>query len=196
MTDIPLFPLGTVLFPSGRLPLQIFERRYVDMISKCMREGAGFGVVWIRRGSEVAEASVTNLDLGDYGTMATIVDWDQLPNGLLGITIEGAERFHIEEVWREDSGLNMARVDIEPSPDVVEIPEEGRSMIDVLAGLQRHPEVRRLGLNVDTGNAWNICHVLTQLLPIDNSVKYELLGITDINGYVDELDELLSELSG
>ena len=196
MTDIPLFPLGTVLFPSGRLPLQIFERRYVDMISKCMREGAGFGVVWIRRGSEVAEASVTNLDLADYGTMATIVDWDQLPNGLLGITIEGAERFHIEEVWREDSGLNMARVDIEPSPDVVEIPEEGRSMIDVLAGLQRHPEVRRLGLTVDTGSAWNICHVLTQLLPIDNSVKYELLGITDINVYVDELDELLSELSG
>ena len=102
MTDIPLFPLGTVLFPSGRLPLQIFERRYVDMISKCMREGTGFGVVWIRRGSEVAEASVTNLDLGDYGTMATIVDWDQLPNGLLGITIEGTQRFHFEEVWRED----------------------------------------------------------------------------------------------
>jgi len=196
LTDIPLFPLGTVLFPTGRLPLQIFERRYVDMISKCMREGTGFGVVWIRRGSEVAEASVTNLDLGDYGTIATIVDWDQLPNGLLGITIEGTERFHIEEVWREDSGLNMARVDIEPPSDVVEIPEEGRSMIDVLAGLQRHPEVRRLGLTVDTGNAWNICHVLTQLLPIDNSVKYELLGITDINVYVDELDELLSELSG
>ena len=196
MIDIPLFPLGTVLFPSGRLPLQIFERRYVDMISKCMREGTGFGVVWIRRGTEVAEASVTNLDLGDYGTMATIVDWDQLSNGLLGITIEGAERFHIDEVWREDLGLNMARVDVEPRPDSVEIPEEGRSMIDVLAGLQRHPEVRRLGLTVDTGNAWNICHVLTQLLPIDNSVKYELLGITDINIYVDELDELLSELSG
>ena len=196
MIDIPLFPLGTVLFPSGRLPLQIFERRYVDMISKCMREGTGFGVVWIRRGTEVAEASVTNLDLGDYGTMATIVDWDQLSNGLLGITIEGAERFHIDEVWREDSGLNMARVDVEPRPDSVEIPEEGRSMIDVLAGLQRHPEVRRLGLTVDTGNAWNICHVLTQLLPFDNSVKYELLGITDINVYVDELDELLSELSG
>jgi len=176
--------------------MQIFERRYVDMISKCMREGTGFGVVWIRRGSEVAEASVTNLDLGDYGTMATIVDWDQLPNGLLGITIEGAERFHIEEIWRDASGLNMARVDIEPPPDPVDIPEEGRSMIDVLAGLQRHPEVRRLGLKADTGNAWNICHVLTQLLPIDNSVKYELLGITDINVYVDELDELLSELAG
>jgi Lon protease-like protein len=196
LIDIPLFPLGTVLFPSGRLPLQIFERRYVDMISKCLREGTGFGVVWIRRGTEVAEASVTNLDLGDYGTMATIVDWDQLSNGLLGITIEGAERFHIDEVWREDSGLNMARVDVEPRPDSVEIPEDGRSMIDVLAGLQRHQEVRRLGLTVDTGNAWNICHVLTQLLPIDNSVKYELLGITDINVYVDELDELLSELSG
>ena len=87
MIDLPLFPLGTLLLPHGRLPLQIFERRYIDMISKCMREGTSFGVVWIKKGSEVAQASKTNLDLGAYGTVANIVDWDQLPNGLLGITI-------------------------------------------------------------------------------------------------------------
>lgn len=196
LTNIPLFPLGTVLFPSGRLPLQIFERRYIDMIAQCMRDGVGFGVVWIRRGSEVAEASVTNLDLGDYGTMANIVDWDQLPNGLLGITVEGAERFHIEEVWRESSGLTRAHVDIEPRSEPARVSDEGRSMIDVLAGLQRHPEVRRLGHTVDTTNCWEVCHVLSQLLPIDNSVKYELLGITDIHVYIEELDTLLSELSG
>jgi Lon protease-like protein len=55
VTDLPLFPLGTLLLPHGRLPLQIFERRYIDMISKCMREGTRFGVVWIKKGSEVAQ---------------------------------------------------------------------------------------------------------------------------------------------
>ena len=104
--DIPLFPLGTVLLPHGRLPLQIFERRYIDMVAKCMREQTGFGVVWLRQGSEVDEEDVSSaLQFGDYGTLAHIVDWDQLPNGLLGITIEGSQRFHIDQSWVEESCL-------------------------------------------------------------------------------------------
>lgn len=196
MIELPLFPLGTLLLPHGRLPLQIFERRYVDMISACMREGTEFGVVWIKKGSEVAQASKTNLDLGVYGTLASIVDWDQLPNGLLGITIEGGARFHIKKTWREDSGLNMASVDIDPAPPEMPLPEEGRSMIDVLAGLQRHPEVRKLGMTVDTGNAWQVCFALLQLLPVDSAIKYQLLGLSEINDLVEAVDEILTELSG
>ena len=196
MTEIPLFPLGTLLLPHGRLPLQIFERRYIDMISACMREGTGFGVVWIRTGSEVAQASKTNLELGAYGTMASIVDWDQLPNGLLGITIEGGSRFHIKKTWREESGLNMASVEMDPTFSAVALPETGRSMIDVLAGLQRHPEVRKLGMTVDTGNAWEVCFALLQLLPVGSAIKYDLLGLNDINELVEALDEILTELSG
>lgn len=196
MTEMPLFPLGTLLLPHGRLPLQIFERRYIDMISACMREGTGFGVVWIRTGSEVAQASKTNLELGAYGTMASIVDWDQLPNGLLGITIEGGSRFHIKKTWREESGLNMASVEMDPAFPSVALPETGRSMIDVLAGLQRHPEVRKLGMTVDTGNAWEVCFALLQLLPVGSAIKYDLLGLNDINELVEALDEILTELSG
>ena len=196
MTELPLFPLGTLLLPHGRLPLQIFERRYIDMISACMREGTGFGVVWIRTGSEVAQASKTNLELGAYGTLANIVDWDQLPNGLLGITIEGGSRFQIQETWREDSGLNMASVEIDPARPEVALPETGRSMIDVLAGLQRHPEVRKLGMTVNTGNAWEVCFALLQLLPVGSAIKYELLGLNDIHELVEALDEILTELSG
>lgn len=196
MIDLPLFPLGTLLLPYGRLPLQIFERRYIDMISACMREGTDFGVVWIRKGSEVAQASKTSLDLGAYGTVASIVDWDQLPNGLLGITIEGRERFHIKETWREGSGLNMASVKVDPALPSVALPETGRSMIDVLAGLQRHPDVRKLGMTVDTGDAWQVCFALLQLLPVDGATKYDLLGITDVHELVEALDAILSELSG
>lgn len=196
-TDIPLFPLGTVLLPHGRLPLQIFERRYIDMVAKCMREQTGFGVVWLRQGSEVDEEGASSaLQIGDYGTLAHIVDWDQLPNGLLGITIEGSQRFHIDQSWVEESGLNVARVELEPvlAPEL--LPVEGASMVDVLQGLQRHPEVKRLNLSVDYEDAWSVCFALTQLLPVGSPLKYELLGLTDISTLIDQLDQLLTELSG
>lgn len=195
--DIPLFPLGTVLLPHGRLPLQIFERRYIDMVAKCMREQTGFGVVWLRQGSEVDEEGASSaLQIGDYGTLAHIVDWDQLPNGLLGITIEGSQRFHIDQSWVEESGLNVARVELEPvlAPEL--LPVEGASMVDVLQGLQRHPEVKRLNLSVDYEDAWSVCFALTQLLPVGSPLKYELLGLTDISTLIDQLDQLLTELSG
>lgn len=196
-TDIPLFPLGTVLLPHGRLPLQIFERRYIDMVAKCMREQTGFGVVWLRQGSEVDEEGVSSvLQIGDYGTLAHIVDWDQLPNGLLGITIEGSQRFHIDESWVEESGLNVARVELEPVLVPELLPVEGASMVDVLQGLQRHPEVKRLNLSVDYEDAWSVCFALTQLLPVGSPLKYELLGLTDISTLIDQLDQLLTELSG
>src|SRR5210317_1685183 len=93
--SLPLFPLSSVLLPCGRIPLQIFEQRYLDLVRDSMKSGTPFGVVWIRRGEEVAQRGSVAADLGDYGTCARIVDWDQLPNGLLGITIEGAERFEL-----------------------------------------------------------------------------------------------------
>ena len=97
MTEIPLFPLSGILLPHGRITLQIFEQRYLDLIRSCMRSETGFGVVWVRRGSEVAAKGAARPDLGDYGTYAKIVDWDQLPSGLLGITIQGKETFDLLE---------------------------------------------------------------------------------------------------
>src|SRR6185503_20499344 len=83
--EIPLFPLNTVLFPGGPLPLRIFEPRYVDMVRYCMRERAPFGVVLIRAGTEVGQVT----SAADVGTSARIVDFFQLPDGLLGITCVG-----------------------------------------------------------------------------------------------------------
>ena len=74
--------------PWGRMSLQIFEQRYLDLVARCMREQTGFGVVWLKQGSEVSGGAIDLPNIGDYGTFARI-DWDQLPNGLLGIVIEG-----------------------------------------------------------------------------------------------------------
>ena len=80
--DIPLFPLGTVLFPGGPLHLRIFEPRYLDMVSRCLREQSRFGVVAIKEGSEVGAATTFTV-----GTTGEIVDWRQEADGLLGITV-------------------------------------------------------------------------------------------------------------
>ena len=106
-SDLPLFPLNTVLFPRGPLPLRIFETRYVDMVKRCMREGVCFGVVLVQGGSEVGQAP----GYADIGTSARIIDFNLLQDGLLGITCRGERRFRVLRRWREADGLNMGDVE-------------------------------------------------------------------------------------
>ena len=91
MTEMPLFPLSAVLVPHGRMPLRIFEQRYIDLVRDSLRNETSFGMVWIRHGSEV-------------------VDWDQLPDGLLGITIEGQQRFELFAAESRANGLVVGEV--------------------------------------------------------------------------------------
>ena len=74
LTSLPLFPLGTVLFPGGVLPLRIFEVRYLDMIGKCHKVGAPFGVVGLTEGHEVRKAGQGAESFHDVGTLANIVE--------------------------------------------------------------------------------------------------------------------------
>lgn len=104
---IPLFPLHTVLFPGGPLRLRIFEPRYLDMVSRCMRANSGFGVALIVAGSEAGGSAQTV----EIGTLARIVDFEQLEDGLLGITARGERRFRIVHVNQESDGLNVCHVE-------------------------------------------------------------------------------------
>ncbi|MGD8571467.1 MAG: LON peptidase substrate-binding domain-containing protein, partial [Gammaproteobacteria bacterium] len=89
--SIPLFPLHTVLFPKGTLPLRIFEPRYLDMVSTCMKVGQGFGICLIKEGSEVGKAAETY----ETGTLTEISYFNVDANGMLCITAQGTQRFHI-----------------------------------------------------------------------------------------------------
>ena len=104
---IALFPLRTVLFPQGLLPLRIFETRYVDMIRRVMRDGEGFGVVLIRAGAEVGAVD----EIAPVGTLASVADFGQTPEGLLKIVARGEHRFRIVGHDRQPDGLNMAEVE-------------------------------------------------------------------------------------
>ena len=196
MTDLPLFPLSSVLLPHGRMPLQIFERRYLDLVRDCMKTGQPFGVVWIRRGSEVSGQGRAAPDLGDYGTTARIVDWDQLPNGLLGITIEGERRFELCQATTRDDGLVIGEVTLSPPLESAPMLDVWQPLVDVLQSLQTHPHVQRMHLSVDHGNPWQVAYSLVQLLPLEESLKYQLLGIDTLGEVMRELDIILNQISG
>src|ERR1035438_7029779 len=105
--QIPLFPLNTVLFPGGLLPLRIFETRYVDMVGRCMRQNEAFGVVLIRQGSETRSNTTTCT----MGCTAQIVDFQTLEDGLLGLLCRGESRFRIVQRSQQTDGLNLASVE-------------------------------------------------------------------------------------
>ncbi len=196
LTEIALFPLSSVLMPQARLPLQIFEQRYLDLVARCMRENEGFGVVWLKQGSEVSGGSLDVPNISELGTYGLIVDWDQLPNGLLGITIEGRQRFSVDALWRESDGLIKARVAMQPSIEPAPLPDQYAGLADVLRGLLRHPQIKRLNLPIQHQDGWTVGYQLAQLLPLEESIKHALLGIDSLQQLLEELDRLLRELSG
>jgi Lon protease-like protein len=196
MTELPLFPLSGVLLPFGHVPLKIFEPRYLDLVRDSMKSETPFGVVWIRHGAEVAQRGRASPELGDYGTCARIIDWDQLPNGLLGITIEGGERFDLFETQARSNGLVVGQVELQPPITPVPMSESWLPLLDVLRSLETHPHVERMNLRVDYNDAWQVAYTLAQLLPLDEALKYELLGIETIDVLVAELQAVLNQLSG
>ena len=106
--QIPIFPLGTVLYPEGTLPLRIFEQRYLDMTKVCIRDGAPFGVCLIREGLEVGSPAVP----WDTGCTARITQWDMPHLGLFHLITQGDAVFRILEQWHTKSGLIQAQVEL------------------------------------------------------------------------------------
>lgn len=196
MIELSLFPLSGVLLPFGKMPLQIFEQRYLDLVRDSMKSDTPFGVVWIRRGAEVAEKGSASPQLGDYGTTARIVDWDQLPNGLLGVTIQGGQRFDLASTEVRGNGLVVGQAELRPAVTPLPVEPEHQPLLDVLHSLETHPHVQRMALQVDYDDAWQVAYTLVQLLPLDEAIKYQLLGLDDVHALIGELDIILNQISG
>ena len=142
--QVPLFPLNTVLFPGGPLPLRIFEARYIDMVRNCMRDDKPFGVALIADGQEAGPASTHSV-----GTLARITDFYQGSDGLLGITATGTERFRILDVHQQDDGLNIGSIERLKPEIPLALPDNYRPLVKILDailddfgklydGLERH----------------------------------------------------------
>lgn len=174
-SNLPLFLLGTVLFPGGVLPLRVFEARYVDMLRECMKAGQPFGVCLIKEGSEVGAPAVPH----DAGCLAQIVDVDMEQLGVLNIRTHGGARFRVLDTRNEASGLVRARAEARPDDAAVPVPAGFgncalilRAIVPKLpAGIVREPH------QFDDA-AW-VANRIAELLPIQPLAKLRLMELDD-----------------
>lgn len=190
---LPLFPLDTVLFPGCILDLQLFEARYLDMISRCLKAGHGFGVVRILQGLEVGPAATA---FASIGCEAVIRDWQQQPNGLLGIRVEGQRRFDIERTEVQPDQLIVAEVHWRAEPEDAPLDESHADLLVLLEALRQHPLVRSLGMGDGVKGRRGLADQLAYLLPFQPEQKIALLQQDDIGERLQQIQQLLERLQG
>jgi hypothetical protein len=187
---IPLFPLHAVLFPGGTLPLRIFEPRYLDMVSRCLREECGFGICLIREGSEVGKAAETF----NTGTLSEIVYFNQQPDGLLGITAHGRQRFQILSTKVQPNQLTIAKVRLIENETRQEIPEKFAHAVDVLRALLDQLGYPFIKMEKHYDDAGWVGSRLAELLPIRLEQKQYFLQLDDPVARLERICALLEDL--
>lgn len=186
--EIPIFPLRTVLFPGGMLPLRIFEQRYLDMTKACIRDASPFGVCLLREGAEVGAPAVPF----PVGCTALIEDWEMPHLGLFHLTCRGASVFRIAEHWNTRTGLIRGAVDIAEAPSPLALPAAHQPLADLLrkiidkAGEERFPPPLRLD------DADWVAFRLAEVLPLEPEFKQRLLETPDQVARLQQLGELLA----
>jgi Lon protease-like protein len=192
--QLPLFPLSTVLFPGGVLPLKIFEARYMDMARDCLRDGSRFGVCLITdpKASDVSRAVAT----ADKGCVASITAWDMQQLGLLYVRAIGQERFAVLESSSRSDGLIVAEVRIVAPDDDRPVPAEHAACVDLLRRIiddlsAQAAERRREGKADDVlarlpfeepylleSSTW-VSNRLCEVLPVPLKAKQKLMELSD-----------------
>lgn len=196
--EIPLFPLKVVIFPGGYLDLQIFERRYIDLVSHCLRNDSGFGICLLREGEEVIREAGKQT-IHRVGTYVRIVDWDQLENGLLGITVLGKIKFLVQDCWQGDNGVLQARVQYSPVDDMdreaIPVEAQYEPLAELLESLATHPMVQKRGQDIDYENLRDLGWRLGELLPIEVEDKQKLLELEDPSQRIQRIEEIVADLA-
>ncbi|MBL4679188.1 MAG: LON peptidase substrate-binding domain-containing protein [Pseudomonadales bacterium] len=178
MNKISLFPLPLVIFPGGRLPLQIFEKRYLDMIKSCLREGKGFGVIMIESGDQVIRDSIQkSAHIARQGTYCKVIDFDQQTNGLLQIVLMGEKKFRVESLSENDDRLQEAKVNFLNLETDTRVPADKKHLVELLNTLVSHVSTQGLAFNEES--AIDVGARLSELLPCANQFKQEMLELED-----------------
>lgn len=187
MNEIFIFPLNTVLFPDGVLPLKVFEQRYIEMTKICLRDSAPFGVCLIREGREVGAPAVPEA----VGCLATITQWDMPQLGLFHLVTHGGDRFRIVKTRTARNGLISADVETLPGePPSESVDPDCRDVLKLIierVGAENFPAPVKLD------DATWVAYRLAEILPVDMSVKQQLLELQDAEERFRRLRVLLAE---
>jgi len=186
---VPLFPLNTVLFPGGPLPLRIFEPRYLDMVGDCVKNDTPFGVLLIREGRETAQATTH-----EVGTLARITDWYQGSDGLLGVTAIGEQRFRLVSSECLPNGLNVGEVEVLPDEPPMPLPKEYRQLSQILSDVL--DDLGRLyeSLEWRLDDATWVTSRFVEILPLELEQKQHCLELGDAGKRLEIVGRLLESV--
>ncbi|MCQ8896476.1 LON peptidase substrate-binding domain-containing protein [Limnobacter humi] len=180
---LPLFPLGTVLFPGGILPLQIFEVRYLDLVRRCLREGSPFGIISLLEGHEVRKPA-EQVSLARFGTLVHVDECEALSPALLRIRCKASQRFELLDAEQQQGGLWVGRVRVlDTEPDIAlpdDLASAGRRLGELLESLEEQnvaaeqwPFDKPYKL---TDCAW-VANRWCEILPMNKDTKLQMLAL-------------------
>ena len=178
---VPLFPLKTVLFPGGVLPLKVFEQRYIAMTKACLKDDSPFGVCLLTHGDEVAgvAAAKSELAFAPIGTLARITAWDMPQLGILHLRTEGATRFQVQTHTIADDGLVVGQVTpLAPEPALA-LPSAYQSLASLLELLINRVGKENFPTELALGDASWVSYRLAEILPLPLPIKQTMLEIND-----------------
>jgi hypothetical protein len=178
---LPLFPLKTVLFPGGVLPLKVFEQRYVTMTKACLKDDSPFGVCLLTRGDEVAGAAAakSGLAFAPIGTLARITAWDMPQLGILHLRTEGATRFQVQTHTIAEDGLVVGQVTpLAPEP-ALPLPDAFQPLASLLELLINRVGKENFPAELALTDASWVSYRLAEILPLPLPIKQSMLEIND-----------------
>jgi len=197
---IPLFPLGTTLYPDGLLDLKIFEVRYLDMIKECVRDNTPFGVVTINQGSEVRQPN-EQLSLMSFGTLAHIAEFEAVQPSLFFIRCQGGQRFRLNQYSQEKNGLWIGEVELMPDDKSCAIQKHVQDMAqrlgEIIVGLKgrglSEAQIPFASPYLLDDCAW-VANRWCEIMPISAAQKNHLLSIDHPLIRLELAKELLEQL--
>lgn len=173
--NVPIFPLNTVLFPGGVLPLRVFEARYMDMARDCLKRDRPFGVCLIREGAEVGAPAVPEA----IGCLARITDWDMQQQGILSIRTHGGQRFRIVTRQTGGQGLISAKVELIAAEARAPVPQEYSGCARLLQMIVADQGKAIFAEPHAFDDAAWVGYRLADILPVPLIAKQKLLELTD-----------------
>ena len=191
--EVPLFPLKTVLFPGGILPLKVFEQRYIEMAKTCLKDARPFGVVLLTKGAEVAPAASTEVEFASVGTLATIGAWDMPQLGILHVSASGGDRFQRQSHDVMPDGLIVARVARIPAEPAVALSPAFAPLVTLLEMLAARVGPRQFPETPAYDDASWVGYRLAELLPLPLSIKQGMLEINDADVRLGLLQKFLRQ---
>jgi Lon protease-like protein len=170
---VPIFPLQTILFPGSKLPLRIFEPRYLDMVSRCMRSNGEFGIVLSRKVPQPGMHETYAI-----GTLATIIDWNQGDDGLLGITTLGTNKFELLSMTKQEDELNIGEIKIIEKEEDFKAPPNFDNMINLLESILEDIDLYDESEKLFESSSW-VSFRFAEILPLEINDKQKCLEFDD-----------------